>query len=437
MFNRTEQFQLIHILPIYKDSLDLSITNRLVYLIRTARILRFFLPKQNTILPSSANLRLEQIRSFIQGMTEDQLGKEKSRPFVPLVLTVFLMLLGRNLLGMIPNTFPFILRIRRYLRRTNLFHWFFRFGFGGLVPRSNQNLMKSENQQIQSWNFFPENFSSRFEATMIWIQLQFQTVRPKATLSSLYSPLVNGGQTIHRLPVGKSVSTSSYATHRKLRETNHSATTAFVNAMEYPHKEKLSYLSFGEVTTSSYLGMKSSTKKNSWNIKSVSDFKAYRVQRSLFFVRLGFFSTAPRRFTPTSHLRFTFRISSSLFVGLIYYSLERHGLHFFSLFFPTGIPFALAPFIVMLERISFFFRPVSLGIRLRANMTAGHILLHTLRGFVGQFLGRKGIIFCILGRRGGRILEGVFLLETGVCFLQAYVFTVLFTIYLKDAEVLH
>jgi len=70
-------------------------------------------------------------------------------------------------------------------------------------------------------------------------------------------------------------------------------------------------------------------------------------------------------------------------------------------------------------------------------MTAGHLLLHTVRGFVSALLGMKGVAFCLLGRRGRVVLEGVFLLETGVCFLQAYVFTALFTIYLKDADALH
>jgi ATP synthase subunit 6 len=130
-------------------------------------------------------------------------------------------------------------------------------------------------------------------------------------------------------------------------------------------------------------------------------------------------------------------VSRSLFLGLVFYSVSRHGLHFFSFFFPAGIPFRLAPFIVVLEMISFFFRPVSLGVRLRANMTAGHLLLHTVRGFVRTLLSAGGLIFPLVGRRRGVILEGVFLLETRVCFLQAYVFTALFTIYLKDAEDLH
>jgi ATP synthase subunit 6 len=409
-FSRTEQFQLISVFPIVKDSVDLSITNRLVYLRRTARLVRHlrfkYMQKENTLVPRTGTLVFESITSFIQGMTEDQVGKAKGRTFVPLVLTVFLLILGRNRMGMIPQTFPFLLRTVTYLRRVQLSQRRSAYApglFSNDSFRVKASAKRIPRRDSSSYVGKAQNLLSSRRRTFLrrlrWRQMERisrfgNSQRRKGSRSSWI-------RSTTELPTGEIVPRSTSET--------------FLAKMVSPRAGR------------SVRAKKRNRKR--WTLR--------RLQRRIFVGALRTFSSAPRRFTPTSHLAFTFRISRSLFLGLIFYSLELHGFHFFSFFFPRGIPFALAPFIVVLEMISFFFRPVSLGVRLRANMTAGHLLLHTVRGFVSALLGMKGVAFCLLGRRGRVVLEGVFLLETGVCFLQAYVFTALFTIYLKDADALH
>jgi len=407
-FSRTEQFQLISVFPIAKDSVDLSITNRLVYLRRTARLVRHlrfkYMQKENTLVPRTGTLVFESIISFIQGMTEDQVGKAKGRTFVPLVLTVFLLILGRNRMGMIPQTFPVLLRTVTYLRRMQLSRRRSAYAPGLL---SNDGV-----RQRVSSKRLPRRDSSSYVGKV----------------QNLISSRVQ--MTLRRLRWRQMERIQRFGNSQRRKGSRSSwirSTTELPTEEMVPRSTSETFLAKMVSPRAGRRGKERNRKR--WTLR--------RIQRRIFVGALRTFSSAPRRFTPTSHLAFTFRISRSLFLGLIFYSLELHGFHFFSFFFPRGIPFALAPFIVVLEMISFFFRPVSLGVRLRANMTAGHLLLHTVRGFVSALLGMKGVAFCLLGRRGRVVLEGVFLLETGVCFLQAYVFTALFTIYLKDADALH
>ena len=144
----------------------------------------------------------------------------------------------------------------------------------------------------------------------------------------------------------------------------------------------------------------------------------------------------PYSFTSTSHLAITMSLSFSFFVGVTLVGFARHGLHFFSLFLPPGAPLALAPLLVVLELVSYSFRGISLGVRLFANMMAGHTLVKILCGFSWTMLGR-GILLTI----GSFIPFGVVVALTGLEFmvgvLQAYVFCVLLCIYLNDAENLH
>ena len=145
----------------------------------------------------------------------------------------------------------------------------------------------------------------------------------------------------------------------------------------------------------------------------------------------------PYSFTVTSHFLITFGLSFSLMIGITIVGFQRHGLHFFSLFLPPGVPLGLAPFLVLLELISHCFRGLSLGIRLFANMMAGHSLVKILSGFAWTmlcmnnllfFLGHLGPLFIVLALTG---------LELGVAMLQAYVSTILICIYLNDALNLH
>ncbi|MEE4210505.1 MAG: F0F1 ATP synthase subunit A [Parvularcula sp.] len=137
-------------------------------------------------------------------------------------------------------------------------------------------------------------------------------------------------------------------------------------------------------------------------------------------------------FTPTSHIIVTFTLAV-LSVGLVVvFGLVKHGFGFLKLFAPSGVPLWLLPLITPIEIISFLSRPISLAVRLFANMLAGHVVLKVFAGFVGTLLTAGGVLSLIsivpfIG------IVGVFLLEFLVAFLQAFVFAILTCIYLQDA----
>jgi len=91
-----------------------------------------------------------------------------------------------------------------------------------------------------------------------------------------------------------------------------------------------------------------------------------------FILALNLIGMIPYSFASTSHLIVTFGMSLSLFLGITIVGLQIHGLHFFSFFLPSGAPLALAPLLVVIELVSYCFRAISLGVRLFANITAGH-----------------------------------------------------------------
>lgn len=137
----------------------------------------------------------------------------------------------------------------------------------------------------------------------------------------------------------------------------------------------------------------------------------------------------PYSFTYTSHLAVTFAMAAFVFVLVTVVAIAKHGMKFFSFFLPHGVPIAMAPLLIPIEIISYLSRPVSLSVRLFANMMAGHTLLKVLAGFVIP-LGIFGIV-PILG------LVAVTGLELLIAFLQAYIFTILTCIYINDAVHLH
>lgn len=144
----------------------------------------------------------------------------------------------------------------------------------------------------------------------------------------------------------------------------------------------------------------------------------------------------PYSFTVTSHFIVTFALSLSIFIGITIVGFQTHGLHFFSFLLPQGVPLPLAPFLVLLELISYCFRALSLGIRLFANMMAGHSLVKILSGFAWTMLSMGGIMY-IASLAPFLIVFALTGLELGVAVLQAYVFTILLCIYLNDAINLH
>jgi len=144
----------------------------------------------------------------------------------------------------------------------------------------------------------------------------------------------------------------------------------------------------------------------------------------------------PYSFTTTSHLIVTFTLSVSVFLGVTLIGFQIHGIHFFSFLLPPGAPLALAPFLVVIELVSYSFRAISLGVRLFANMMAGHALVNILSGFAWTMLSVGGIMY-IVSAIPALVVFALIFLEVGVACLQAYVFTILTCIYLNDAIHLH
>lgn len=142
----------------------------------------------------------------------------------------------------------------------------------------------------------------------------------------------------------------------------------------------------------------------------------------------------PFSFTITSHISLTFMLGASSIIALTIIGFYKQNLHFLELFVPKGVPQALVPLLVVIEVISYVARGFSLAIRLFANLMAGHSLLHILLLFITKIF-KFNYIFGFIGLI---IILAIFLLEIGISFLQAYVFIVLVSIYLKDSfEVAH
>ncbi len=137
----------------------------------------------------------------------------------------------------------------------------------------------------------------------------------------------------------------------------------------------------------------------------------------------------PYSFTFTSHIIVTFVMAIAVFVGVTILGFARHGFRFFGFFVPPGVSVVLWPLMIPIEIISYLSRPISLAVRLFANMTAGHTMLKVFAGFVPA-LGAAGVFPLAFATA----LTG---LEILIAFLQAYVFTVLTCLYISDALHLH
>ncbi|MEK9662464.1 MAG: F0F1 ATP synthase subunit A [Alphaproteobacteria bacterium] len=141
----------------------------------------------------------------------------------------------------------------------------------------------------------------------------------------------------------------------------------------------------------------------------------------------------PGSFTFTSHIAVTFAMAAFIFVGVTIIGIVKHGLHFFSLFFPHGAPILSAPVLIPIEVISYFARPISLSVRLFANMTVGHVLLKVIGGGVIAL----GSYFILPGLVPFGFLVAITGLEIMIGVIQAYVFAILTCVYLHDALHLH
>ena len=144
----------------------------------------------------------------------------------------------------------------------------------------------------------------------------------------------------------------------------------------------------------------------------------------------------PYSYTFTSQIAVTFTLAAIIFVGVTLIALFKHGFKFFTYFFPSGVPIALAPLLIPIEIISYFIRPISLSVRLFANMLASHTMMKVFAGLI-----------IMMGSAGGLLKIGAVLpllavigltgLEFLVAALQAYVFSILTCMYLHDAIHLH
>jgi F-type H+-transporting ATPase subunit a len=141
-------------------------------------------------------------------------------------------------------------------------------------------------------------------------------------------------------------------------------------------------------------------------------------------------------FTTTSHIAVTLTLGLLTIAIVIVTGLVRHGLGFFKLFFPSGLPWPMYILITPIEIISFLARPITLAVRLFANMLAGHVMLKIFGGFVIALGGLAGAmkVFALLPFAAAFAITG---LEFLVAFLQAYVFAILTVIYLNDVVHMH
>nr|QWK44964.1 ATPase subunit 6 [Protohalopteris sp.] len=151
----------------------------------------------------------------------------------------------------------------------------------------------------------------------------------------------------------------------------------------------------------------------------------------LVILSLNSLGLIPYSFTITSQLASTLVFAYMIFIGVLIVGVQSHGFNLMSMFLPAGTSLFLSFLLIPVELLSYFFKPVSLGVRLFANLMAGHTLLKVIIGFSWAMLGIGGIYLIIYLIPLGAIVS-LFVLETAVSIIQSYVFTILTTIYLND-----
>jgi F-type H+-transporting ATPase subunit a len=152
----------------------------------------------------------------------------------------------------------------------------------------------------------------------------------------------------------------------------------------------------------------------------------------LFVLICNLMGVVPFSFTVTSHIVVTAAMALLVFCTVVIVGLTEHGLGFFKLFVPPGVPIYILPLVVLIEVISFLTRPLSHSVRLFANMLAGHITVNVFGGFVVMLLGASAATKA-LAVLPFAMTVGLDALDLLVAFLQAYVFAMLTCMYLNDA----
>jgi F-type H+-transporting ATPase subunit a len=156
----------------------------------------------------------------------------------------------------------------------------------------------------------------------------------------------------------------------------------------------------------------------------------------MFILTTNLIGMIPYSFASTSHFILTFFLSFTIVLATTILGFQTHKLKFFSLLVPAGCPLALLPLLVFIEFISYLARCISLGLRLAANILAGHMLLNILSGFTYNIM-TSGIIYFFLGLIPLAFIVAFSGLELGIAFIQAQVFVVLTSSYIKDGLDLH
>lgn len=156
----------------------------------------------------------------------------------------------------------------------------------------------------------------------------------------------------------------------------------------------------------------------------------------LFILLSNMVGLIPYSFTVTSHLSVTLALSLSLFVGIVSIIVKKYRWESLQLFLPRGTSLFLSFLLVPIEIVSFFFKPLSLGVRLFANIIAGHTLLKVIGGFAWVIIAHGGFLFC-LHVFPLLILVLLIGLELGVGLIQTYVFLILVSIYFREGLNLH
>jgi len=175
---------------------------------------------------------------------------------------------------------------------------------------------------------------------------------------------------------------------------------------------------------------------NQINPKSGQMYFPFIYALFIFILINNLIGMVPYSFASTSHFVLTFALSFTIVLGATILGFQKHGLVFFSLLVPAGCPLALLPLLVLIEFISYLARNISLGLRLAANILSGHMLLNILAGFTYNIM-TSGIIFFFLGLIPLSFIIAFSGLELGIAFIQAQVFVVLASGYIKDGLDLH
>lgn len=155
-----------------------------------------------------------------------------------------------------------------------------------------------------------------------------------------------------------------------------------------------------------------------------------------FILFANLISLIPYSFAITSHMVLALTFSLSILIGVTILGFNLHGIKYFSIIVPQGAPIALLPLLILLEFVSYIAKGISHGLRLAINLLAGHCLMLIICGFIFNFM-ISGVIQFILSPIGIAVLIAISLLEFGIAFIQAYVFSLLASSYISDSIKLH